>query len=71
MKREFAIQLQQRDAELDDCREQIAVLQNSNKESRDIQEELQKLKMDYQSWEHQYIIACEERKKDERIAQLA
>ena len=70
LKKEFAIQLQQRNAELDDCREQIAVLQKSSKESPETQEELRKLQMDYQSLEHQYMIVCEERKKDERIAKM-
>lgn len=46
------------------------MLQKSKRENPNLQEELQKLKMDYQSLENQYMIACEDRKKEERIAQM-
>jgi len=70
LKKDAEIKEKNLDAELRKCREQISVLQEYNRENPGIQDELQQLQIEYKTLEHKYLIACEDRKKEERLAQL-
>lgn len=57
------------ESDLHECREQLNALQQANRESPRIQEKWQQLQIEYKTLEHKYLIECEERKKEKRLAQ--
>lgn len=58
------------ESDLQECREQLNALRQANRESPRIKEKWQQLQIEYKTLEHKYLIECEERKKEKRLAQV-